>query len=68
MLLFGAYDRVKADPFVDIANIWFAPFTEFRKTEHFKRVIREFGYDTYWRENGFPPQCRAVGADGFECD
>ena len=23
--------------------------------------------DTYWRAHGFPPQCRAVGADDFRC-
>ena len=68
LLLFGAYDRMKADPFIDISNIWLPPFAAFRNTEHFKRVIREFGYDTYWRANGFPQQCRAVGSDDFECD
>jgi len=33
-----------------------------------RRVIVATGLPAFWREQGFPPQCRAVGEDDFECD
>jgi tetratricopeptide (TPR) repeat protein len=41
---------------------------DFNASPHRKRLIREAGLPEFWREAGFPPQCRAVGADDFECD
>lgn len=32
-----------------------------------QRFIRESGSLDYWREHGFPPQCRRLGTGGFEC-
>lgn len=34
----------------------------------FKRQVRAMGLDKHWRENGFPPQCHAVGDDDFDCE
>lgn len=34
----------------------------------FKREARAMGLDAYWRENGFPPQCRPLGDDDFDCE
>ncbi|MBT4523200.1 MAG: hypothetical protein HOC23_24630 [Halieaceae bacterium] len=68
LITFGAYDRVKANPFADISDIWYPPYAEFRRSPHFKQLIRDLGYDAYWRAKGFPLQCRAVGSDDFECD
>ena len=33
-----------------------------------KDYLLENGYVDYWRMHGFPPQCRALGDDDFECD
>jgi len=33
-----------------------------------KQKILQMGYYDYWRQYGFPPQCRPVGDDDFECD
>ena len=33
-----------------------------------KKLLREQGIDDYWRKHGFPPQCKSVGEDDFECD
>lgn len=41
---------------------------EFRTTPQFKEIVRYWGFDDLWRERGFPPQCRAIGDDDFECD
>jgi adenylate cyclase len=47
---------------------WFPYPQEFRDSPHRKRLMRLIGMPEYWRKHGFPPQCRAVGADDFECD
>ena len=33
-----------------------------------KKMLNELGAPEYWRKHGFPPQCKAVGDDDFECD
>ena len=33
-----------------------------------KKLMIDRGQVAYWRANGFPPQCRAIGDDDFECD
>lgn len=49
--------------------VWWYPFLEeFRASPHRKRLIREMGVYDYWRSHGFPPQCRPIGEDDFECD
>jgi adenylate cyclase len=47
---------------------WNNSFRRFRQTEAFKQVIRDAGVLAYWQAHRFPPLCRAVGADEFECD
>jgi TolB-like protein/Tfp pilus assembly protein PilF len=48
---------------------WWFPYPEdFKQSPHRKRMIRNFGLFAYWQKHGFPPQCRAVGDDDFECD
>jgi hypothetical protein len=39
-----------------------------RKTERFKKFLRDTGLVDYWRARGWPDLCRPVGADDFECD
>jgi TolB-like protein/Tfp pilus assembly protein PilF len=51
-----------------LTHWWNRTDPEFLKSPHRKRLIREAGVAEYWRENGYPPQCRAVGADDFNCD
>jgi TolB-like protein len=47
--------------------IWYPGSAEYRKTAAFKEIARKYFLD-YWRENGFPRQCRPIGAEDFECD
>jgi len=49
-------------------NIWYPFFDEARQSELFHDLAREFGALGFWQEYGFPPQCRPVGDDDFECD
>ena len=66
LFLFGAFDRMH--PVED--NWWWVTtgFPEWQKSPERKRLMRERKLDVYWRKHGFPPQCRAVGADDFKCD
>ena len=47
---------------------WYSIFSELRNSDLAKESMQNFGLVGYWRANGFPPQCRAIGTDDFECD
>ena len=47
---------------------WDALMKEYRQTKQFKFYVRESGIHDYWQQAGYPPQCRALGDDDFECD
>ncbi len=60
---YAAITKAPDNPF------WWFPYPEdFKQSPHRKRMIRDFGIFAYWQKHGYPPQCRAVGADDFECD
>ena len=50
------------------AQLWSDSFRRFRQTEAFRQIIRDTGVLAFWREHRFPPLCRPVGDDDFECD
>ncbi|PHS28546.1 MAG: hypothetical protein COA85_03675 [Robiginitomaculum sp.] len=65
-MIFKNYAAVKwetNDPFW-----WIRTDPDFLKSPDRKRIIRGAGVYDYWLKAGFPPQCRLVGADDFECD
>ncbi len=33
-----------------------------------KKYIKDTGVFSYWQKHGYPPQCRPLGEDDFECD
>ena len=47
---------------------WFPYPQDFRTSPHRERLMREIGLPQFWRKHGFPPQCRPVGGNDFECD
>ncbi len=65
LMTFGAYDDYVSDPAE--GALWHPDGEEFRKTARFKELIRKSGAIEYWQERGFPPQCKPVGDDDFEC-
>jgi adenylate cyclase len=67
ILELGAYDLHEARPHTSY-SLWFPEYPELRSSEHFKWFLREMEIDAYWREHGFPPQCRPLGEDDFACD
>ena len=52
----------------EVTTMWDASMQHYRKTLAFRNFMRNSGAYDYWRKLGFPPQCRPVGADDFECD
>ena len=59
------YDKLHSS---ELAYWWFPYPLEFRSSPHRKRLMREMGLPAYWRKHGFPPLCRPIGNDDFECD
>jgi len=47
--------------------LWAPLARGYRQSKYFKQMAREKNYLSYWRENGFPAECHAVGDDDFEC-
>ena len=66
-LYFGTWDEVADSPEGYVHMYWHPYGDEFRKTDVSKAVMRESGVLAYWQAHGFPPQCKAVGDDDFEC-
>jgi len=62
----GAYDRV--EPVIDIFQIWLPSSSQFRKSVYFKPLVNQIGLHRFWREYEFPPRCRPIGEEDFECD
>jgi len=48
--------------------LWDVSMSKYRQSDEFKYYIRESGIFDYWQAIGYPPQCRPVGDDDFECD
>ena len=48
--------------------VWDASLSHYRRSEPFKTQIMKSGVYDYWRKHGFPPQCKPVGKDDFECN
>ncbi len=69
MLTLRAYDEVTVGNFNnDYEQIWLPQYAHYRKSPQFKRLANDLGIVAYWREAGFPPQCRALSDSDFECD
>jgi TolB-like protein len=57
-----------ADTSMTPVEFWDPAYGGLRTTSAFKRIIVQLGLPAYWREHGYPPQCRAVGRTDFACD
>jgi len=69
LIAFGVHDRTTHESQrIYSYSIWLPEFAKFRQSPHFKRVVAEFDMLVFWRSHGFPPQCRPIGDDDFECD
>jgi tetratricopeptide (TPR) repeat protein len=66
-LSFRAYDELAENPGLAGYALWHPDGDEFRTTPQFKSIIRQQGIFDYWKSHEFPPQCKPVGDDDFEC-
>jgi TolB-like protein len=66
----GAYDGMARAKDLDgyFAVMWDPNAPGLRNSAGFKGVLDRLGVVAYWREHGFPPQCRPLPGDDFECD
>jgi adenylate cyclase len=64
-LAFRDYDLALQDRGIPLA--WYGYFDEISDAQK-RRAIIDAGIPEFWRTHGFPPQCRPVGEDDFECD
>ncbi len=62
----GAYDLIRHEQ-GSFFGLWLPEFPEYRRSEAFKRFVRDMNIDDYWRSHGFPPQCRPIGETDFAC-
>lgn len=49
------------------AVYWFDTHVSFRKRPEFKEHIKSMGIYDFWKATDFPPQCRPINDDDFEC-
>ncbi len=65
-LTFKDYDELVAEDGVGWV-LWLPEAEEFRASPQFKQFILDSGTYEFWQSYGFPPQCRPIGDDNFEC-
>jgi adenylate cyclase len=65
-LTFRDYDELVAEDGAGWVS-WLPEAEEFRASPQFKQLILDSGIFDFWQSYGFPPQCRPVGDDNFEC-
>jgi len=68
-LWLGHYDRIPtaADLNIDTIAHWEPGFPAFHRSPAFRAVLERLGVARYWREHGYPPQCRSTKASDFTC-
>jgi tetratricopeptide (TPR) repeat protein len=72
----GAADRILAPVEQQVArryifslsSLWDPEYAPTRKSERFKRLMRNAGLVDFWRARGWPDLCRPMGANDFVCD
>ena len=65
---YGVFERTLVVMDDSSVWIWGPDMMRFRQSPEFKRLVAKKGQQEYWRKHGFPPQCRPLGKDDFECD
>jgi hypothetical protein len=48
--------------------LWLPQLKGVRQLPAFKTLMREIGFVAYWEKYGWPPICRKLRGDDFECD
>ncbi len=53
---------------INTSTLWQPSLQQFRQSSEFHEMVRQRHMLYYWQQQGFPPQCHAVGEDDFACD
>ena len=53
---------------IGVNELWLPVFAPARKTESFKRYVRDAGLVDYWKARGWPDLCHPTASDDFVCD
>lgn len=63
-------DEVKGGYFQPISATWFwhPSYAPVRKTERFKKLVRDLGMVDYWRARGWPQYCHPTSPNDFACN
>ena len=63
-------DEIRGDYFQPISATWFwhPTYAAVRKTERFKKLVRDLGLVEYWRARLAGPVPSGRGANDFACD
>ena len=68
MAAFKAYHLAEPSPENNQDRwVWLEENAGFRASEYFAPFMRKVGTLPYWRKKGFPPGCRPLGEEDFEC-
>ena len=69
-LWLGDFDQVplNIDPDGDESLTWDWTVPGWINSPGHKRAVKEKGLLRYWQQHEFPPQCRPLPGDDFECD
>ena len=67
-LWLGEFDKAAAADTNGSIISWELFPPTFRNSPGFKRALERSGVLAYWRQHGFPPQCRPLGREDFSCD
>jgi TolB-like protein len=67
LIYFDAYDLVDLT-YSEFFYSWLDDYKGYRQSRNFKSHLVSLNIPAHWRENGFPPGCRPLGAEDFECD
>jgi adenylate cyclase len=69
LMILGAWDLAAESESLRFSTVvfWDPAHADLRRTPAFKRIVTRMGMAAYWREHGYPPQCRPVGGSDFEC-
>jgi len=69
-LWLGAFDFVPGAAAIQADEVaaWDTTWPQYRNSRGFKQLLDGLGVPAYWREHGYPPQCRPAGGQDFICD
>ncbi|HSM11087.1 MAG TPA: hypothetical protein VK827_05925, partial [Lysobacter sp.] len=68
-IMLRAYDRAAAweGRSTTLVAHWDPVHAGFRNSAAFRKILERLGVPEYWRAHGYPPLCRPVGADDYQC-